>query len=202
MIYVPPFFKQYLDKSPLYFDSLPKILTGVTISNVEVKILRPLERLKIYLMTETANMSSFFKKHKGNLYRQLFKGLGPNYWRTNMGWFTFLITDHYCKKLWKDGFGRKELKTFDFLCISAIVGCASTLTILPFDFIKTQAQLEINVGLPTKRTLTMMSEYIKVGNTSVLYRGWQFRLSQFMISSIVAVTLLEKLEREFKELDS
>ena len=203
MIFLPNFYKKFIEKSTLYFDSLPKILTGITISNVEVLVLTPLERLKVYLMTEKSNLSTFFNKHKGNTITELFKGLGPNYWKTNVGWFTFIVSDHYFKKMWKTSFDRKRLNYLDLLGISGLVGLATTLTTMPFDFLKTQAQLENSgdkVSMKKKSTFKSLWEYCSKNKFRTLYTGWNMRFSQTIINSIFAVILLEKLEHDFKML--
>ena len=202
MIYLPNYFKKYLEHKPFYFDSLPKVLTGFAIANLEVFILNPLERLKIFLMTEKSYASTFFKKHKGHLWKELNKGLGPSYWKTNMGWLSFILSNHYLKRFWKEYLGRKHLRMGDLLTISSLVGVACTLSTMPFDFLKTQAQMESDGKDNQKRrgTLRLLFDHFANNNLRVLYTGWHLRFSQTIINSFVAVTLLEKLETDFKKL--
>ncbi len=197
MIYLPDYFKSLIQTSPFYFDSLPKVLTGLVISNVEVFGFNPLERIKVALMTEKMSLSTFFSKHQGNLINELFKGLGPSFWKTNVSWMTFILSDHYLKRLWKEGFEKKILSGFDLLAIPGLVGLASTLTAMPFDFLKTQAQLETE-KIQQRSTMRALSDHFSKSGIKMLYTGWNLRFSQTMINSAIAVHLLEKFETDYK----
>jgi len=201
MIYLPGIFKKYLAKTGFYFDSLPKILAGISFSNFEVFLLTPLERLKVFLMTESVGMTGFYKKHKGNIIRQLYKGLGPTYWKTNTGILTFIISNHYIKRFWKEHLGRERLSSYDYLTIATIVGSLGAFTTMPFDFLKTQAQLERKDGnTKQESTLKQLLRHFRQNNVKVLYTGWHLRFSHTIIGSLVGVILLEKFENDFRKL--
>jgi len=201
MIFLPNKFKSLTEELPFYIDSLPKILTAMTIAFSEVYILTPLERVKIFLMTETSNIFNFYALHKNSLKKELFRGIGPSLWKVNVAWFSFIISDHYLKLLWKDTFNRKVLSMYDLLIISFGVGLSCTIACMPFDFVKTQAQMEKkNKSIELKGTLRPLYHYISNRQVGILYTGWKLRLSQFVINSIVSVSLLEKLENDYQKL--
>lgn len=73
-----------------------KTITGVIIAGIEVVVVTPTERLKVWLMTKEAshkNIRYFFKNsHK------LFRGLELVFWKQIVSWVTFLGTDEFMKK--------------------------------------------------------------------------------------------------------
>jgi hypothetical protein len=135
MLYFPKFYRSYL---PGGYDGLVKVLTGLTIANIEIFIICPLDRLKIYFMTlggVNKNLFSYFiLKHKGKLFNELFAGLGPSYWRSNISWVSFLYLDHASKKTLKRYKQTDTLTYMDLFCISVVVGIgnlvASTYKVL------------------------------------------------------------------------
>jgi hypothetical protein len=123
MLYFPKFYKKY---SPYNTDGFAKVLTGLTIANIEIFIICPLDRLKIYFMTQDKVNKSVFTyflyRHGENLSKELFAGLGPSFWRSNISWVSFLYLDHISKRTVKN-YKQEEVLTFlDLLVISVFVG--------------------------------------------------------------------------------
>lgn len=126
MIYFPRLFKKYLGDNP----SLNKILTGLAIANIEILIICPLDRLKVFFMTSREANSKLFQyfleKNKNNLIGELFAGLGPSYWRSNISWVSFLYLDYECKYIARKFRKSDDLKFIDLLLVSMVV-CAGNL---------------------------------------------------------------------------
>jgi len=201
MIYLPDIYKKSVKDVPFYFDSLPKIMAGISFVNFEVYVLTPLERLKVFLMTENSSISGFFKKYKGDIRHQLFKGLGPTYWKSNVGLLTFILSNHYLKRFWKECLGRKGFSPADYLGISSLVGLTCTFTTMPFDFLKTQAQIETqDKNEKPKGTIKSLLEHYQKSQLKMLYTGWNLRFSQTLINSTIGVILLETLENDYQSL--
>lgn len=120
MIYFPKMYKKYLGDRP----SLNKILTGLTIANIEILIICPLDRLKVFFMTsqKAKNLLMYFISVNSNrLIKELFAGLGPSYWRSNISWVSFLYLDQKCKDIAKYLRNDDNLSFGDLLIVSMFV---------------------------------------------------------------------------------
>ncbi len=127
MLYFPSLFDKTLPKRLIRsFSGLPKILTGMAIANIEVFIICPLDRLKIFFMTSSSKGINMFKyfyiNHKENMMRELFRGLGVSYWRSNVSWVSFLYLDYKLKRIFKKAKKIDTLGIYDLLIISILVG--------------------------------------------------------------------------------
>ena len=127
MLYFPSLFDKILPENLISnFSSLPKILTGIAIANIEVFIICPLDRLKIFFMTSASKGVNMFKyfyiNHKENMMRELFRGLGVSFWRSNVSWVSFLYLDDKFKRIFKKAKKIDTLGIYDLLIISIFVG--------------------------------------------------------------------------------
>jgi len=127
MLYFPHFFDRSIpDRLVHLFPGLTKILTGLVIANIETFIICPLDRLKVFFMTSSTKSQNLFKNfynyHKGNLIRELFRGLGVSFWRSNVSWVSFLYLDHKLKRSLKIFHKSEILSNLDLFIISVIVG--------------------------------------------------------------------------------
>jgi hypothetical protein len=135
MLFFPRLYEKYLPGLIIKnFKGMPKILTGLTIANIEIFFLCPLDRLKIFLMTNSHKnklIGQFFSNNKNNLIGELFRGLGPSFYRSNVSWVSFLYLDHKFKLIFREyrGIHGNELLSFsDLLIISIFVGCGNLLS--------------------------------------------------------------------------
>jgi hypothetical protein len=129
MLFFPRFFdKNIPEMIKQKIDGVSKICCGLSIANIEIFLITPLDRLKIYFMTNSTNRSAkhmfvyFYKAHKNNLLRELFRGLEPSFWRQNVSWVSFLYLDFKIKKLFKEKQNKKVLGYLDLFLISVLVG--------------------------------------------------------------------------------
>jgi Mitochondrial carrier protein len=179
-----------------FFDSVLMIslATGVTIAVLEVFLITPLERLKVWLMTfpKTAGGGrAFLKAMKHHTLAVLYKGLGITALRQIMSWVTFLVV--HDQLIWsaRHTLGTHILSLGMLLLISFVEGGINTVVILPIDAVKTNLQ-KINSSNTRKILGVVRYIYSRYGIRG-LYAGWSLRLIQYMIHSGFTVSLLEKL---------
>jgi len=209
MLVLPFFFNQF-------FHSLAIIsaLSGVTIAVLEVWIIAPLERLKVWLITfnhVNGGMSAFFqqaraekleadldKKHQHrsflpSFFSFIFRGSKVTIMRQIVSWVTFLVVHEQTIFFFKTTLGMQEITFSSLLAISAIEALVNTIAILPFDEIKTRMQSVSNKN-------KMLDEIRYIYNTRGVkgfYLAYHIRLAQYMIQACFTVTILEKLKHGF-----
>lgn len=139
MLFFPRLYDKYISfEIKNIFPGIVKILTGISIANIEVLILCPLDRIKIYLMTSSQVGSDFNKiKHfydinKHRLLNELFRGVEPTFWRSNVSWISFLYLDYKFKSIFRNFDRYKKnnnthLSFADLLIISFLVGIGNNL---------------------------------------------------------------------------
>lgn len=76
-----------------------KTITGIVLAALEVLIITPTERLKVWLMTRTNNDKNirYFLKNV----HSFFRGLNIVFWRQTSSWVTFLVTDDILKTIFR-----------------------------------------------------------------------------------------------------
>lgn len=140
MLFFPRLYSKYLpNRIKKKFPTINKILSGFTIANIEIFLICPLDRMKIYFMTMTGTsalatshlISNFFIINKNKLIPELFRGLESSFWRSNISWISFLYLDEKFKQIWKKSKLRsgksQELTYFDLLVISILVGTGNLI---------------------------------------------------------------------------
>jgi len=71
------------------------------------------------------------------------------------------------------------------------------MSIMPFDFVKTQLQKD---GGANEKTFYVIKKYYHCHGVGVLYKGWQFKAFQYIVQSVFTVATLEHLENKAKAL--
>jgi hypothetical protein len=200
MLGFPPFFQKKLPQSiKTEYPSSVKVATGLSIASFEALIINPLERLKVYLMTNQKQgnkITTFFRQHQGKLLPEMSRGLGALYLKQISSWVSFLVADEKVKKWERQNTGTQQLSFFSLMKVSFIVGGINTVANMPFDMLKTTLQKQnyvVNEGLFKTATRVIREHGIKG-----MYAGWPVRMSQYMIQSAFTVTVLEKLEFSWK----
>ncbi len=133
MLYFPPLFDRSIPNGLVHkVPGLPKILTGLAIANIETFIVCPLDRLKVSFMTSSTKGVNMFEKfyynHRDNLVRELFRGLGVSFWRSNVSWVSFLYLDHKLKREFKKFHKSEIFSNMDLFVISVLVGIGNLAT--------------------------------------------------------------------------
>lgn len=136
MLFFPNFYQRNIPKKySNRFSGLNKILTGLTIANIEIFIHCPLDRIKIYFMTSnfqgyingSSKIAYFYKTYRNNLLYELARGFGPTFWRSNVSWVSFLYLDHKVKQVFKSLRKTEVLSFMDLLLVSIFVGTGNLM---------------------------------------------------------------------------
>jgi len=181
--------------------AVKKALTGVTIAGLETYVLTPLERLKVYLMTAESNKShlllKFFQENKNKVRKELFRGLNALMPKQMVSWTTFLVADDKIKRSvhgWTGVPQKEELPFVPLMLAGTAVGVVNSAASLPFDCVKTHLQMYNHMETPTLRS-AFQSIYQQSGVMG-FYRGWQTRMTQYILHSVFTVTIMERLEKQ------
>ena len=144
MIYLPKYYKRFNDyflrDSRLNTDTFCKIQTGISIANFETFLISPLERFKVYFMTHDYKknrkyllLRHFYAVNKGNLLKELFRGLEASLLKSNVSWISFLYLDHKTRSFLKSRRQVDKLDNLDIFFASIVVGVGNlTLSNLIF----------------------------------------------------------------------
>lgn len=102
VISFPNFFRAVIPKRLTdRYPGVNKILTGLSIAGIESFIICPLERIKVFLMTNERNVTLrvFLQENRGHLTQNLFHGIKPQLYRQIVSWTTFLWFDFKAKQI-------------------------------------------------------------------------------------------------------
>jgi hypothetical protein len=173
-----------------------KMITAILIAHFECFIITPLERIKVWLMTNYKSKSGllyFFMKNKRTLGTQLMAGLRPVYAKQMVSWITFLVADDFFRGKARKYFNAEgPLDFWILLIISIIVGIINTLCIMPFDCVKTHHQKNTTIG--SRKLFKTMYDIYKNHGLLGLYNGWEVRILHYIVHASFTVTILERLE--------
>lgn len=172
------------------------ILTGVSIAIIEVWIITPLERFKVWLMTYkrvSGGLRLFISEMSQNVRHSLYKGLKVTLVRQLVSWLTFLIIhDQLMQWVRADIESVRSIPLVWLFIIGIVEGAINTAAVLPFDCVKTHQQKMMAVESGGMLN-TMRCIYTVYGAKGV-YAGWQARMLQYMINSAFTVAILEHLK--------
>ena len=144
MIYLPTYFKKinnyFLNDSKLNTDTFCKIQTGFSIANLETFLISPLERFKVIFMTQSNEenrkyslLKNFYEVNKGNLLKELFRGVEASLLKSNVSWISFLYLDHKTRSFLKSRRKVDKLDNIDIFFASIVVGVGNlTLSNISF----------------------------------------------------------------------
>jgi hypothetical protein len=176
------------------------IATGLSIALLEVWVITPLERFKVWLMTyqhSSGGIKTFLKVLRRNALHSLYKGLSITAFRQVVSWVTFLVV-HDQLMVWVKAYhgNGASMSLIMLLGISLIEGAINTAVVQPLDCIKTNQQKIKASGRDSiwGKFKHIYSEYGIRG----LYVGWEVRVAQYMINSGFAATALEALKLGYK----
>lgn len=186
---------------------LVNLLTGFGMATIDTFIMCPLERLKVWMMTNyTRNkkISSFFTQmnNSTDLFRQLFMGLKVSYVRNGAAWMSYLVAEEKIRKKIIELSPRMqdsehtELPLQEKLLIGSLSGIVNLICTHPFDMIKSQVQKYGNVS--SKPIFKMMTNIIQKYGLSGLYSGWQVRLPHYIVVGILTSHVLERVDQVWK----
>lgn len=197
MLTLSPLFRNYLPSEvQKKYPGLEKPLTGAVMASTETFFITPLQRLKVWAMTNPDKQIGFFYSLRNNyqqLPRELFRGLNAVYTKSMVSWITFLLTDDQFKRLARKVTQNDKLSPFALFSVSISVGVVCTAVVMPFDVIKTQLQKVdplANRGI-IKSIRHMVTNY----GGKALFTGWPIKMAHSIIQAAITVTMLEQIEQ-------
>ena len=176
------------------------IATGLSIALLEVWVITPLERFKIWLMTcqnSSFGIKAFFKAIRNDVVHSLYRGLKITAIRQIVSWITFLVV-HDQLMVWVEAYNGSVLNVsfMVLLGVSLIEGAINTAVVQPLDCIKTNQQ---KIKSSKCDNIGVILEHIYNGyGIRGLYVGWEARMLQYMINSAFTVAILEALKEGYK----
>lgn len=195
MMYLPAFYNQYA--SAVH----SKLLTALTLGNLESVLFSPFERLKTFLVTQSSRTHPIYYFFKNNKFKEYYRGLVPSLYKQNVTWLSFLYFDYEFKKFLvylksKRSNDNVPIK-LDFIeinIVSLMVAICNTIFTLPFDYVKTNAQKEsfIQINGVMRFLYTESKNY----GILILYSGWRAKLLHYVIQATFNVHLLYYLEQK------
>jgi hypothetical protein len=197
------------DKINQQYPRAKKIAVGCTLALFETYIITPLERIKVWLMTnpnKNKKLSHFFnqpisslEQQKSSLTKELYRGLSAVFYKQLVSWSTFLWADDKFKATAKNITGREQLSYADLLVVGFFVGIVNTSAVMPFDCVKTRLQ-KIEPESNAKGSFSVfrkMREIYNQDGIKALYAGSKFKIIQSMAQSAVTVQLMYEFEKQF-----
>lgn len=195
MLYLPAFFNSFVSPTK------SKICTAITLGNFEALFFAPLERIKIFLITQQhRGRHPLLEFLKANHWTELFRGLKPYILKQNSTWLSFLYFDYLFKKKgheWKDkrtGISNSNLSFLELNIISFMVALCNTTCVIPFDYVKTSSQKESYIEI--KSITKFLYNSIKTYGIRSIFPGWQVKMFHYTIQAIFNVNLLYSLENK------
>ena len=180
------------------------VLTGIIMATVDTFVICPLERVKVWMMTnKSANkeLFSFFSSvpATSTLLAELFRGLRPLLARSMISWTSYLVVEDriWLKAREFDIAVASESDELVFLAklivggISGIINCGLTM---PFDVVKTQAQKQGVTG--ASEGLIMMLNNVRLQHGwRGLYAGWQVQLPHYAIVGVLTSHVIHAVDK-------
>lgn len=176
------------------------IATGLSIALLEVWVITPLERFKVWLMTyqkSSGGVGAFLKALRRDALYYLYRGLKITAVRQVASWITFLVV-HDQLMVWVKTHN-EDVLSMSFLMllgVSLIEGSINTAVVQPLDCIKTNQQKNKASGR-SSIWLVVKHRYNEFGVRG-LYVGWEARMVQYMINSGFTVAVLEALKSGYR----
>jgi solute carrier family 25 carnitine/acylcarnitine transporter 20/29 len=128
---------------------MSKLLTGFSIALFESFVTCPIERAKVFFMTEDVAASGGTKRilalkaQQGGLFKELFRGFIPLLTRQSVAWVSFLQADLHIKKLIRRHYripDDQNIPSRYLMVASFFVSLINVICVMPFDAMKTMMQ--------------------------------------------------------------
>jgi len=202
MISLPVFYQNHLPKSIRESKKAQKFFTAVSIAFFESAILCPIERLKVYFMTEKGGRhgyKGFYSSSQTHLLQEIFRGFTPLFSRQIVAWVSFLQADLAVKTFLRRSLNiqpGEAIPSKYLLPGSFCVAAANTLAVMPFDALKTWMQ---RVD-PSSSMVVALKQIYEQGGVKGYFVGWRLRFMMYLFHAIFTVDIIERLEKWQKTL--
>lgn len=182
---------------------LVNLLTSITMATTDTFIVCPLDRLKVWMMTnytKEKGVSHFFKSipESSSVSSELFRGLMPSFIRSGASWTSYLVAE---EKIWqkvKELSPRvkkedSELPLPEQILVGGLSGIVNCLCTLPFDAVKTQMQKQDVIHMHGMAD-TFKDIYKQYGIRG-LYSGWQVKLPHYAFVGVLTSHLMHEVDK-------
>jgi len=186
------------------FNSIAMIsfATGFSIAILEIWVLAPLERLKVWLMTfqkMSGGIKAFIRQLHHQMFFALYRGLTIMTLRQVTSWVTFLFVHDQLIYIVRHLLKVDHLSFVWLLGISVIEGGINTMLIMPIDCVKTNVQK--SSLRQNRKSSFKIARYLYVNyGMRGLYVGWEAKMGQYMLHAFFTVSLLENLKEAFAKI--
>jgi hypothetical protein len=211
------FFFKELYRSPLrgflkkfYNDNLPanvsvaypdlkNVLTGLSLSITDTFVLCPLERVKVWIMTNNDRnkpIRQFFVKDSQPLLKDLFRGLNVSFCRSTISWVSYLTLEERIRLFLCKEFvtSQEDMPISLQILIGTLSGVCNLALTHPFDTIKTQIQKK-DATTMSKPFLKTLLDLYRTNGLGGVYSGWQFRLPSYIIVAVITSSNIQKIDK-------
>lgn len=195
LVGLPSLYNERLPDTIRQNKQILKLLTGASIALIETTILCPAERVKVYFMTQNLNQTykGFFTSIRGNVWKELFRGYTPLFFRQSMNWTVFLQTDLFVKTQIRRTLNLHDSDTIQakyLMPASVLVAIVNTTMVMPLDCVKTHMEKINPTSSYRKAFRTIYNQAGMLG----FFVGVRLRFVLYLSNAIFAVNFLEKLE--------
>ena len=156
-------------------------------ANLEVGIITPLERLKVWYITQQPEKKKLRYLLAGKTWKQVFvdsySGLSAVWLKQLLSWSSFLVTNAKLQQLEKQRIGQEKLPFASEVRVALYVGGINTFLTLPLDRVKTGMQ---QAGASTNASFAVVAkEVFQQHGVANFWRGAFPRGIQYMLQAVV-----------------
>lgn len=200
------FTKSFLDNSLPDFSGKKDFVntaTGLLMAGTDTFLICPLERLKVWMMTNNnkdKKFSQFFSQQPNvqATVSDLFRGLKPSFVRSGMSWTSYLVAE---EKIWlkmkelspRVNKGDESLPLAEQLIVGTLGGMINCLCTLPFDTVKTQMQKKEFID--SKKINEVLGKLYNEHGIKGLYAGWQIKLIHYAIVGVITSNVIHEVDK-------
>lgn len=185
-------------------------LTGISMAIADTIIICPLERIKVWLMTNQStdkSFAKFFTNRSANnmpVYQDLFKGVTVSFTRSGVSWVSYLFAEAKIREIvMKASCSVNEYEPYPTLpiaeriLIGALGGICNGLCTLPFDTIKTNVQKEGFIDRASLKTMCAVGKdlVVKHGFVKGLYPGFLTKLIHYSLVGIITSDVIQRVDK-------
>jgi hypothetical protein len=176
-----------------------KLLAGFSIALIESLITCPIERAKVYFMTEDVAQSGGTKRllSGGNLFKNLFRGFVPLLTRQSVAWVSFLQADLFIKKRIRSYYNipaDQNIPSKYLLIASFFISLFNVMCVMPFDAMKTMMQKV----KPTQTLGDTVLEVWREAGIKGFFVGWRVRYMLYLLQALFTVDIIERFENKLR----
>jgi hypothetical protein len=188
------------------------IITGLSMAITDTMIICPLERIKVWIMTnykDNRSITTFFTNRNEKsipLFRDLFKGSTVSILRSAASWVSYLVAESSIRDKVAELSPRIDknnprLPLTEQLIVGIFGGIINCICTLPFDTIKTNIQKEENRENMTYKEMWVTTKRLLKDHGVIrgLYPGFFIKLIHYSIVGVITSDIIQKVDKVWQE---